>query len=310
MSAFDFNFKDIIDEANDVIVVTKAEPIDSPGPEIVYVNKAFTQLTGYSREESIGKNPRMLQSEDANPETRAKIREALIRQEAVRVTIKNYSKFGKAYWLDLSILPLKNAAGEVTHFAAIERDVTESKELELELDQLSRHDPLSGLLNRRAFDEVAEAELVQFLETDCAFSVLALDIDHFKAVNDTYGHSVGDQAIQRVAETCRSVIGDKGIVARTGGEEFTILLPDSNAQQAKQLAEALRQQVAEIQLNTDLGPLSFTISIGIAEVSITDNTVSKTLVRADNALYDAKRNGRNRVCVYETSSEASAELFA
>ena len=149
MPSFDFDFKDIIDEANDVIVVTKAFPITAPGPEIVYVNNAFTELTGYSSDEAIGGDPRMLQSTGTDPETRKIVRTALQKQEPVRVAIKNYSKSGEGYWLEMSILPLKNKAGEVTHFVAIERDVTESKELEFKLDRLSRHDPLSGLLNRR-----------------------------------------------------------------------------------------------------------------------------------------------------------------
>ena len=88
MSSFDFNFKDIINEASDVVVVTKAHPINSPGPEIVYVNKAFTALTGYSYEEAVGGDPRMLQSVDTNPETKTKIRNALVKKEPVRVTIK------------------------------------------------------------------------------------------------------------------------------------------------------------------------------------------------------------------------------
>ena len=222
MSEFDFNFKDIIDEAHDVIVVTKATPISTPGPEIVYVNKAFTELTGYSFDEAVGNDPRMLQAADVDPETKAKVRRALRKQEPVRVTLKNYSKSGEGYWLEMNILPLKDVDGNVTHYAAIERDVTESKELEFKLDQLSRHDPLSGLLNRRAFDEAIELELSRFFKTENVFSVLALDLDHFKSINDKYGHQAGDRVIQKMSETCRLLFDDTGLVARWLSENSPI----------------------------------------------------------------------------------------
>ena len=171
MSGFSFDFRDIIEEAGDIIVVTKAWPITSPGPEIVYVNKAFTKLTGYSFEEAVGGDPRMLQSADTDLETRGKIRNALINQEPIRVAIKNYSKSGDGYWLDMNILPLRDSTGKVSHFVAIERDVTESKELEFKLDRLARHDSLSGLLNRRAFDELINIEVSHFLKIEKVFTV-------------------------------------------------------------------------------------------------------------------------------------------
>ena len=297
MSGFDFDFKDIIDEAHDVIVVTKATPIAAPGPEIVYVNKAFTELTGYSFDEAVGGDPRMLQSVDTDPETKAKIRRSLRKQEPVRVTIKNYSKTGESYWLEMNILPLKDAAGKVTHFAAIERDVTESKELELKLGQLSRHDPLSGLLNRRAFDEAIELELSRYFKTENTFSVLALDLDHFKSINDKYGHQAGDRVIQEMSETCKAMFDDIGLVARTGGEEFTILIPGMDAQTAEQLAKQLCKKVADLTVKTDIGLIKFTSSIGVSEVGLHDKITTQILVRADKALYEAKNSGRNRVCV-------------
>jgi diguanylate cyclase (GGDEF)-like protein/PAS domain S-box-containing protein len=297
MSGFGFDFKDIIEEAGDVIVVTKAWPISSPGPEIVYVNKAFTKLTGYSYDEAVGGDPRMLQSTDTDPETKDQIRDALIKQKPVRVTIKNYSKQGEGYWLDMNILPLRDADGKVTHFVAIERDVTESKELEFKLNQLSRHDPLSGLLNRRAFDESIELEMSRFFKTGNVFTVLALDIDHFKKVNDKYGHQAGDRVIQKVSAACESMFGQMGHVARTGGEEFTILIPGMDAHTAEPAAEALRKKIASLSVTTDIGLIKFTSSIGVSEVGSHDKIASQILVRADKALYEAKKKGRNKVCL-------------
>ena len=141
MDEFDFDFRSIVDAANDIIIVTRSHPIDPPGPEIVYVNQAFTDLTEYSRKEVLGKTPRLLQSSGTDVEARRMIKRALQKQEPIRTTIRNYSKTGKPYWLDISILPLRNKAGDVTHFVAIERDVTEQKEQEEKLEQLSRTDP-------------------------------------------------------------------------------------------------------------------------------------------------------------------------
>ncbi len=297
MSRFNFDFKDIIEEAGDIIVVTKAFPISSPGPEIVYVNKAFTELTGYSYEEAVGGDPRMLQSSDTDPKTKEKIRNALIKQEPVRVSIKNYSKSGEGYWLDMNILPLRDSDGKVSHFVAIERDVTESKELEFKLDQLSRIDSLSGLLNRRAFDEAIDLEMSRFFNTNKPFTILALDIDLFKAINDKYGHQAGDRVIQEVSKACEAMFGKIAHVARTGGEEFTILIPDMDTEMAKPKAEALREKITTIRAISDSGVIKVTISIGISQVKLDDKTASQILVRADKALYEAKESGRNRVCI-------------
>ena len=116
---YEFSFEQIVARANDVILVTQARPIDGAGPEIVYVNEAFTRLTGYAPEEVLGKTPRILQGPQTDPDARQCIREALARGQPVRIEILNYSKTGEEYWLDLNIVPLRNDAGEITHFAAI-----------------------------------------------------------------------------------------------------------------------------------------------------------------------------------------------
>jgi diguanylate cyclase (GGDEF)-like protein/PAS domain S-box-containing protein len=297
MKEFDFNFKDIVECAKDVILVTKSHPIDKPGPEIVYANRAFTELTGYSQEEVLGKNPRILQSNGTDEEAKRIIRQGLKQQVPVRVTIKNYSKAGKEYWLDLSILPLSNPQGVVTHFVAIQRDVTEQINLQRQLEILSRTDPLTGLLNRRAFDEIAENELSRFRRSREVYSLLMLDIDHFKKVNDKYGHTSGDVAIQSVAQTCESNLRLHDKAARLGGEEFCVLLPYTNKHAAYKIAEKLRRVVSTLSISTMNGDISMTISIGLAEVNDADTDHTEIFNRADENLYKAKKAGRNRVCM-------------
>ena len=297
MKSFDFNFQQIVDAANDIVIVTNADPIDPPGPEIVYVNKAFTELTGYSPEEVIGKTPRLLQSSGTDADTKKTIKQALQNHQPVRVTIKNYSKSGRDYWLDVSILALRNEAGEVTHFVAIERDVTEQKELEHKLETLSRTDPLTGLLNRRSLEDYLAKEYSRFTRHGTKFSALLLDVDHFKSINDQYGHSTGDRVLKMLADSCTGKLRRHDVMARYGGEEFCMILPYTDGEHAAVLADKLRTAIAAEALQAGDSAVRVTASIGVSEVQASDKTPGDILERADAALYEAKQSGRDRVCL-------------
>ncbi len=293
MNELDLNFKDIVENAMDVVIVTSADAINDPGPEIVYVNKAFTQLTGYSKNEAIGQNPRMLQGEKTDANTKREIRIAIENKQPVRVTIKNYSKSGQEYWLDMNILPLKNEQNEVTHFVAIERDVTEQKNYEQELERLSRTDPLTGLLNRRAFNEISENEFSRFKRNNDVYSVLMIDIDLFKQVNDTYGHAVGDLVIQSTAHLCETNRRLYDVLARFGGEEFCLLLPQTTKESAHELAEKIRLTIHQTSIQGGNNSISVSVSIGISESHENDESHCDVINRADDKLYQAKHDGRN-----------------
>jgi diguanylate cyclase (GGDEF)-like protein/PAS domain S-box-containing protein len=295
MEKFDFNFQQIADAANDIIIVTKAHPIDPPGPEIVYVNRAFTELSGYSPEEVIGKTPRLLQASGTDAQTKAAIKRALEKKEPIRTTIKNYAKSGREYWLDVSILPLRNQSGDVTHFAAIERDVTEQKELEHALEKLSRTDPLTGLLNRRSFEEISAKEYSRFERQGEKYSLLVLDVDHFKSINDSYGHNIGDLVLKMLADNCVANLRTHDVVARCGGEEFCVILPYTNRDTAVSIAEKLRREISSHALRVRDSEVAVTVSIGISEVQASDKSHTEVLERADEAMYDAKRSGRDRI---------------
>jgi diguanylate cyclase (GGDEF)-like protein len=153
-------------------------------------------------------------------------------------------------------------------------------------------DPLTGLNNRRRFFALAEAEWVRAGRYERPLSMLMIDIDHFKSVNDRFGHDVGDKVITRVAEVCWSGKREMDILARVGGEEFAILLPETTVGDAVLVAERLRAAVAAAQ-HPQVPQV--TVSIGAAQASATANSIAKLMKQADNALYDAKRQGRNRV---------------
>jgi diguanylate cyclase (GGDEF)-like protein len=172
---------------------------------------------------------------------------------------------------------------------------------------LANTDPLTGLKNRRAFMETAEAQILQCRRYPHPLAALLIDIDHFKSINDRYGHHVGDQAIRRVTDTITNTLRDSDIIGRFGGEEFAVLMPHTDLPAALVAAERLRQAVAGMKIGLlEGGPLSMTISLGLAmhEPGVSLDTL---LMRADMALYRAKSGSRNRVEVYGLEREEVAQ---
>ncbi|WP_170959028.1 diguanylate cyclase [Magnetospirillum sp. 15-1] len=181
-------------------------------------------------------------------------------------------------------------------------DITERKRMEAELRRLATTDVLTGTFNRRHFMEMAGAEVDRARRHARPLVALMLDIDHFKRINDTYGHPVGDVAIKALADVCAQVIRHEDVLGRLGGEEFAIALTETDLDGALLVAERLRQAVAALRIAVEQGPdgpdvVTFTVSIGVAERLEADMAIDPMLSRADMALYAAKRSGRNRVAV-------------
>jgi diguanylate cyclase (GGDEF)-like protein/PAS domain S-box-containing protein len=183
------------------------------------------------------------------------------------------------------------------YLVCIGTDITERRALEQELKHQATVDSLTGLSNRRHFLELAEQELARARRYDKLLSVLMLDLDEFKAINDTHGHQTGDNVLHKVGEVCRKTLREVDIVGRIGGEEFAILLPEIDAKHAMEVAERLRQAITHAVIPLEQGgELNFTASIGITTLTATETTFDKLLNLADKALYEAKHTGRNRVC--------------
>lgn len=176
-------------------------------------------------------------------------------------------------------------------------DITERHALEQEMARQARTDSLTGLSNRRHFLDLAEKELARARRYDKALSVLMLDLDEFKMVNDTYGHQAGDQVLRKVGEVCCKLLREVDVVGRMGGEEFAILLPESEFGQAMEVAERLRQDIANAAIPLEHGGLlRFSASVGVSTLGAADTSIDRLLHLADQALYEAKHSGRNRVC--------------
>lgn len=292
-------FKPILDNTNDVVVITSAHDLDSGGPTILYVNPAFTEVTGYTPQEAIGQTPRMLRGPRTDPNTGVIVRAALEAGESIRTEVLNYAKDGHTYWLDLNIIPLRDENGRTTHFAAIQRDITEWKNLEEELTRLAATDALTGLRNRRAFFDAAATEIARARRYGDPLSLVSIDLDRFKLVNDKYGHAAGDVALVRFAEICRRHVREVDLLARISGEEFALLLPATSQDNAARLAERIRQAVHDIAILADGQSFDFTVSMGVAAYRGKDDSLEDMMRRADDALYRAKETGRDRICTAE-----------
>jgi diguanylate cyclase (GGDEF)-like protein len=176
-------------------------------------------------------------------------------------------------------------------------DITERKLLEEELRRQAHIDYLTGVHNRRHFMERAEQELSRAHRYGSPLSMLMLDIDHFKQINDRYGHKVGDIVLKAVADLCHATFRDVDILGRLGGEEFAVLLPETDQHFAVDAAERLRETITNARIPLAEGlPVTFSVSIGVSSLSSPDDNIDVLLSLADKALYAAKESGRNRVC--------------
>lgn len=295
-----FSFRDIVENSDDIVLVTDNR-IEAPGPHIVYANPAFTRVSGYRLEEVLGRSPRILQGPDTSPAALDRIRQGLRSGAEVRTRLLNYTKQGLPYWLDLRIVPIRDSAGRITHFAAIERDVTEDAKETSELDRMAHADTLTGVSNRRGLqrflDPLLAARTPAKAEQTAAdeLCIVYLDIDHFKQLNDTHGHAVGDSVLLGLADLLQQNIRRSDHVARIGGEEFVLCLPGIGLADGAALAERLRQTVSATALATGVGPLCITCSLGVTSVHPDETGIEPAIERADTALYRAKQAGRDRV---------------
>ncbi|PCM45260.1 GGDEF domain-containing protein [Marinobacter sp. ANT_B65] len=207
---------------------------------------------------------------------------------------------------NLTISPLSGSTGEVEKICLMVYDVTDIasgkralEQANKQLARLSMTDRLTGLLNRGAWENLVGAEYERYRRYSQATSLVMFDIDFFKKVNDNYGHLTGDEVIKHAAATAKSNLRQSDSIGRYGGEEFGIILPETDAEGSRIICERIRQSIEHSIVNTTTAPVRYTVSIGIAQLSGSAKSYTKWMQQADEALYAAKKSGRNRVVVFE-----------
>ncbi|QAU33097.1 EAL domain-containing protein [Janthinobacterium sp. 17J80-10] len=288
-----------IEASANAIIVCRAQGPDYP---VEYVNPAFERMTGYAPEDICGKSLRILHGSDYDQIGLREIRAAVSQRREGHAVLRNYRKNGSMFWTDVRLAPVKNDDGIVTHFVAAKYDVTESKKYQEELEFQATHDSLTGLPNRSLLQDRLERTVADARRDGRKFWVVFVDLDRFKYVNDTMGHSAGDILLQQVSERLKSVLRASDTVARHGGDEFILIIgARDNSELNASIIQRIMDELADpIKVNSQ--EFFVTSSIGIA-VYPDDGTESESLIKhADVAMYRAKELGRNNYQFY------SAEL--
>ncbi len=279
---------------------------DRPGPPVLDVNPAFTRITGYTAQEVIGKPIDLLFRGDIDQPELANVEGAFTYGRETTALLRNYRKDGSLFWNELHIAPVLDDSGLATHFVGIINDLTEHKRYEEQLEFQAQHDALTGLPNRLLMqDRLGQAVgLAGRLERSVA--VLFLDLDHFKDINDSLGHAVGDQVLKEVATRFQQCAQAGETVARYGGDEYVIILPEVDS--PLEASRAGERFLATLTRSMDINghDLQLTASVGAA-IHPRDGAEPETLLRnADAAMYQAKELGRDRFQFY--TSELNVRL--
>lgn len=292
-------------ETQEAILITDAKQ------KIIRVNKAFTDITGFTAKEAIGQTPRMLKSGLHDDEFYQEMWDDIIETGGWRGEIWNRRKNGEIFPEHQVITAIKNAKGQITHYLSTFSDITLRKLNEERIHNLAFYDPLTGLANRRLLeDHIAQAMSTSSRNLHyCA--LLFIDLDHFKNLNDTLGHKLGDELLKQVAERLKSCVREGDTVARPGGDEFIILLQDIGYKQeeaanhAKLVAEKILSRFNEpYQLSESQYVLTASIGINLF-IDHYENS-DEIMKRSDLAMYQAKAQGRNAICFFDPSMQEAA----
>jgi diguanylate cyclase (GGDEF)-like protein/PAS domain S-box-containing protein len=298
-----------INESRDGITISDVGEPDHP---IIYANMGFEQITGYPAAEVLGKNFRFLHGNDTAQPGLDRIRTALANGESCLVTLRNYRKDGSMFWNELSLSPVHNLAGKLTHYIGIQKDVTarvlleehlrrsgeDLSTLKQQLTTLVNIDPLVGISNRRHFDEQFASLFSSAQRSHSELAVLMIDLDRFKLFNQRYGESAGDECLRIVGDCiAKSFARASDCAARYGGAQFSVVSLGVNIEDLQEHAQKLCGKVRELSIPHSDSPHGIvTISIGgVSRIPYRDTSADELIKLAEVALYDAKHHGRDQV---------------
>jgi diguanylate cyclase (GGDEF)-like protein/PAS domain S-box-containing protein len=268
------------------------------------VNPAFTRLTGYTREEAIGKTPALLSSGRHDSSFYSDMWSTIKRQGHWQGEIWNRRKNGEVYPERLTIAAIRNESRTLTHYAALFSDISELKENEQRIRSLAYYDPLTNLPNRRLLHDRLSVAIAHAHRNRSRLAVIFADLDRFKRINDSLGHAVGDQLLQEFTARLRNAVREDDTVARMGGDEFVILLTDvDDTEHVAQIAHRIIEQVTQPMVLGG-GDMVVTCSLGISFYPDDGSEIDDLLQCADTAMYCAKESGRNNYQFYSPAMSA------
>jgi diguanylate cyclase (GGDEF)-like protein/PAS domain S-box-containing protein len=273
---------------------------------IEYVSDKITDITGYTREEVIGANSRLFKSGLTSASVYKNMWETITRGLEWTGELCNRRKSGSTYWEHLRISPIFDVDHNIIRFVAVKEDVTRQKMLEEELFRYATRDSLTGLYSRRMAIELGNREIGLVRRDKASMTLLVIDIDCLKKINEEYGHVAGDEVLQAVSHTFRLLLLNNYILGRTGGDEFAVLLTGADADESLLTAERLRKDIDELRIAWNANVIRCTASVGIANLPDHETSFDDLLDLAKQAAYKANRNGGNQVmsCDHNCGSES------
>ena len=290
-----------VEASSSIVIIT-----DFDG-SIEYVNPKFSEVTGYAKEEAIGRNPALLQSGETPAPVYAELWQTITSGGEWKGEFHNRKKNGGYYWCRASISAVKDTGGKTTHFVAIQEDVTHEYELSAKLSYQASHDALTGLINRHEFERRAERLLSTVGQKDDEHALCFIDLDQFKVVNDTCGHMAGDELLRQLGAVVQDAVRQRDTLARIGGDEFGVLMEHCSLEHAHRAAVSLQEAVQDYQFTWEGHVFKVGASIGLVAVTKDISNLSELLKQADAACYMAKDLGRNRIHVYHPEDAELAQ---
>lgn len=284
----------ILQSTSEGVMITDSES------RIVSVNPAFEIVTGYTKEEVIGKNPNLLQSGIHDSRFYSNMWKEIFEKGQWKGEIWNKRKNGDVFLEWITISAIKDEAGFITNFVAVFSDITDRKHAEDQLRYLAHYDSLTGVANRYSLNKRLEGLIYTAKKYNQLLAILFLDLDRFKQINDTLGHSYGDLLLKSVSQRLKGLLKNKDMIARLGGDEFVIVLPNlKHPKEAVRIAEMIIEALSRPFL-LNMQEVYISTSIGISFYPLDGGDIEALLRNADKAMYEAKSAGRNQFELYHT----------